>query len=485
MHDFCVYLLVLLTASWFPAQGAAGEGDFSETVKRSIMRDYPGMLHDPTGALRYPFITPGSVYAKELWDWDSWLADVALCQIILDKDPNVDRQKMLSYGQGCVLNFLQAAEPDGSIPIRIQVKPRATAKAEAKGVDAKGDSPIFVDTKIGTVPKDTKNGTVPVPLTTSASNIHKPVLAQHAAFLVKLDHGNAQWLREDFATLQAFQKNYRDHQFDAASGLYFWKDDLAIGVDNDPATFFRPANSSASIFLNCLMFKELQAMAYLARCLKLEQGVSDLYERQAEELKTAIQKNCWDERDGFFYSADLNLRPVTNEPGIYLGSKMVLHKGHPRDYDSLIQRIEGWSGFMAMWSGIATPEQAKRMVEEHLKNPKTLGCPYGIRTLSKMEKMYGLYASSNPSNWDGPVWGISNYIVFRGLVKYGFTDEAKEMASKTIALFGQDYAANDALHEYYNPDTGQPIMNKGFQNWNYLVMNMIAWMETRPVVEEF
>ena len=102
-----------------------------------------------------------------------------------------------------------------------------------------------------------------------------------------------------------------------------------------------------------------------------------------------------------------------------------------------------------------------------------------------MEKMYGLYASSNPSNWNGPVWGISNYIVFRGLVKYGFTDEAKEMANKTITLFGQDYVANDALHEYYNPDTGQPIMNKGFQNWNYLVMNMIAWMEARPVVEEF
>ncbi len=452
--DFCVCLLILLTAGWFPVEGAAGERDFSETVKRSIMRDYPGMLHEPTGALRHPFITPGSVYARELWDWDSWLSDVALCQIVLDKDPNADRAKMLSYGQGCVRNFLEAAEADGAIPIRIKVAAPSASQAS-------------------------------LPLTTSSSNIHKPVLAQHAAFLVKLDNGNAEWLREDFATLQAFEKNYREHQYHAASGLYFWKDDLAIGVDNDPATFFRPTNSSASIFLNCLMFKELEAMAYLARCLKLEQGVSDLYERQAEELKTAIQKNCWDERDGFFYSADLNLRPVTNEPGIYLGSKMVLHKGHPRDYACLIQRIEGWSGFLALWSGIATAEQAKRMVEEHLKNPKTLGSPYGIRTLSKMEKMYGLYASSNPSNWNGPVWGISNYMVFRGLVKYGFTDEAKAMAGKTIALFGQDYAANDALHEYYNPDTGQPIMNKGFQNWNYLVMNMIAWMEGRAVVEEF
>ena len=47
------------------------------------------------------------------------------------------------------------------------------------------------------------------------------------------------------------------------------------------------------------------------------------------------------------------------------------------------------------------------------------------------------------------------------------------------------FLKNDALHEYYNPDTGEPIMNKGFQNWNYLVMNMIAWMEAKPVIEEF
>ena len=138
-----------------------------------------------------------------------------------------------------------------------------------------------------------------------------------------------------------------------------------------------------------------------------------------------------------------------------------------------------------MWSGIATPEQARRMVKERLENAKTLGAPYGIRSLSKMEKMYGVYASNNPSNWNGPIWGISNYMVFRGLVKYGFDTEAREMANKTITLFGRDYARNGALHEFYEPDTGEPIMNKGFQNWNYLVMNMLAWMEGRPVVEEF
>lgn len=446
-------VVVLGAAARLRAQATAP--DYAELVKKSILRDYPGMLHQPTGTLAYPFITPGSVYAAQLWDWDSWLSDLALCQIMTDQGQAADKAKMLSFGQGCVRNFLQAAKPDGSIPILINAKARPTAQPPTP------------------------------PASQPRSNIHKPVLAQHAAMLVKLDDGNAEWLRDGFTALQAFQKYYRDQQYHAKSGLYFWADDLAIGVDNDPATFFRPPNSSGSIFLNCLMYKELQAMAYLARSLKLEKAVGEGYDQQAEALKAAIQKNCWDERDGYFYSVDLNLRPVTNEPGVYLDSTMVLHRGHPRDYECLIQRIEGWSGFMAMWSGIATPEQAKRMVNEHLKNEKTLGGAFGIRSLSKMEKMYGTYASSNPSNWDGPVWGISNYIVFRGLVRYGFDAEAKDMADKTVTLFGRDFEKNGALHEYYEPDTGEPIMNKGFQNWNYLVMNMLAHQEHRPEVDEF
>jgi putative isomerase len=440
-------LTAVLTAQTRPAV------DYRDLVKRSILRDYPGMLHEPTGALAHPFVTPGSVYAKELWDWDSWLSDVALCQIMTDQGGQADRQKMLSYGRGCVLNFLDAARQDGEMPIRIQVQPRTTTR--------------------------------PATTRPSLSNMHKPVLAQHAAMLTRLDGGNAEWLRARFPVLQAFLRKYHEGQFHAPTGLYFWKDDLAIGVDNDPATFFRPPNSSGSIFLNCLMYKELSAMAYLAGSLHLGGDVAADYERQAEALKIAIQKHCWDERDGYFYSVDLNLRPVTNEPGDYLDSRFVLHKNHPRDYDCLIQRIEGWSGLMAMWSGIATPEQAKRMVEERLKNSKTLGAPFGIRTLSKLEKMYGLYASNNPSNWNGPVWGISNYLVFRGLLKYGFEEEARAMADKTIELFGRDFEKTGTLHEYYDPDTGAPIINPGFQNWNYLVMNMIAWEEGRPVVEEF
>jgi len=421
-------------------------------IEQHIYSDYKGMFRNPVGMLKYPFITPGSSsYANDLWDWDSWLSNVALRQILENHGSEKEKKEATVFEQGCVLNFLHYTEFDGYMPILI----------------AKNSDP----TKIK-------------PKNIYTTNMHKPVIAQHAAFLTKQNNGNAEWLREKFALMQAFISNYGSHHRDRATGLYYWQNDLAIGVDNDPSTFYRPDRSSASIYLNCLMFKELNAMVYLANCLNLKE-VSAEFQKEADQLKRAVQENCWDEKDGFYYSVDLNLKPISEEPSTIFGQEMVLHSGLPRTYDGIIQRIGSWSGFMAMWAGIATADQAKRMVKENYEDKKTFHANYGVRTLSKLEKMYSVRASNNPSNWQGPVWGISNYMTFRGLVNYGYTEQASNLANKTIMLFGKDIKNTKALHEYYEPDTGEPILNKGFQNWNYLVINMINWLKEKDVIEEF
>jgi glycogen debranching enzyme len=421
-------------------------------IKKYVFQDYKQMLKQPTGALLYPYITPGSKsYATVLWDWDSWLSNIALRQILQDQGTAADKQEAVAYEQGCVLNYMAYTGADGYMPMVVD---KNSDPAKIKPAD------IY------------------------ATNMHKPVIAQHTAFLTKLNNGDAEWLRAKFSFMQAFILNYQTHHRNAETGLFFWQDDLAIGVDNDPSTFFRPNRSSASIYLNCLMYKELKAMAYLSGQLKL-QDAGLKYEQDAEALKTAVQKNCWDEKDGFYYSVDLNLRPITNKPSVVFGKPFVLHKGMPRTYAGLIQRFGVWSGFMTMWAGIATPEQAKRMVAENYLDTRTFNAKYGIRTLSKLEKMYSLKASSNPSNWLGPIWGISNYLTYRGLLKYGYQKEAQELACKTIMLFGNDFKKEGALHEYYDPDTGAPIMNKGFQNWNYLVLNMIDQLSGNKTIEEF
>ena len=125
------------------------------------------------------------------------------------------------------------------------------------------------------------------------------------------------------------------------------------------------------------------------------------------------------------------------------------------------------------------------MVYENMLKPELFWSNYGVCTLAKTEKMYRIIKSGNPSCWLGPIWGISNYMCYRGLKNYGFDAEAKDLAEKTIRLFGQDIEACGELNEYYHPDTGEGVDNPGFQNWNLLVNNMIAEQEGRLVVKEF
>ena len=403
---------------------------YSMLIKNYAENNYKKMFREPDGILKHKFIVPGSSYSNSLWDWDSWLTNIALRKINREDD-------ISEYEKGCVLNFLDHIDDEGRIPISIiPTETRPNFKFE----------------------KDT--------------NVHKPCLAQHALF-VSEQINDYEWLRGSFCKIEKYIdfyiKNCKHN-----TGLFYWVDDCAIGVDNDPCTFYRPKKSSASIFLNCLMYMEFLSMTVLAEKFDM-MDMSIKYSLYAEELKTSVQEYCWDERNGFYYNVDINLLPIDKNN--------ILHSGCPRHWECLIQRIDVWSGFLAMWSGIATMEQAERIVKENYLNEKTFNAPYGVRTLSKLEKMYAVIKSGNPSCWLGPIWGISNYMTFDGLRKYGFYKEALMLSEKTINLFGRDIEENGDLHEYYNPETGIGVNNKGFQNWNLLSLDMIEWVEKSYINE--
>ncbi len=428
--------------------------DYVPILKKHIYSDYKGMFKEAGGALEYPFITPGSdQYADVLWDWDSWLTNVSIRQILLDQGSEKDKKEALKYEQGSILNYLSYGGMNGWIPFRI---PRdAGSRVEQMEVITKKYGGLF------------------------ENNMHKPCLAQHAGFLVEQNKGDAEWLREKFYFLQAFVNAYQSHYKDKETGLIFWANDVSIGVDTDPSTFGRPDKSSGSIYLNSLFYKELKAMEYIAESLKLSE-IAVIYKKDAETLLQNIRTHCWDERDGFYYSVDLNMTDY-HAPTHW----QEIHIGAPKKWDCVIVRLDVWSGFMALWAGIATPEQAERIVAEHYRDSTRFNSPYGIRTLSPLEKMYDPRATGNPSSWLGPIWGVSNYMVFKGLVDYGYKEEAKEMAIESILMFGRDVDENGAMHEYYLPESGKPVLNKGFQNWNYLVLNMIAWLEGKETVSEY
>lgn len=411
---------------------------YKELIRNYSKDSYLKLMRTPMKHLKYPFIVPGASYQFQLWDWDSWLTDIAIRQILKDNG-DVKNSEYLECEKGCILNFLDHTEDDGSMPILVDGNYEVTFLKEGK-------------------------------------NIHKPCIAQHLAFILRETGENLSWVSDKLYKLDRFIDCYRRTSKHESTGLYVFLDDTAIGVDNDPSLFYRPDASTASIYLNVLMYKELLAMAYIFE-LAGDENKANAYELEANELKDAINEHLYDEKCGMYYSADVNLRE--RDPGRFL------HSGKSRHWDSLIMRIDSWSGFMALWAGIAPDDRARRVIEENMLNPKTFFGDYGIRSLSKLEKMFVNWPSGNPSCWLGPMWGVVNYMCFRSLIKYGYTNEARALAETMVSVYGKDIEECGEMHEYYHCDTGEGINGQGFQSWNLLVNNMIAWLDGSDTVVEF
>jgi putative isomerase len=268
----------------------------------------------------------------------------------------------------------------------------------------------------------------------------KPFLAQ-AAYRASLTMGSVEWLRPGYkrlaATLQ-FWENTRQQP----NGLFVWFNGVESGVDNNPAVSDRPALATEGVDLQCYLYREYEAMAVLAERLGYSRDEAN-YSRKAATLKTRIQTQMWSASAGMFLNIDART-------------------GKSID-------ILTWTDFVPLWAGIATQSQAKRMINEHLLNPKEFWTPYGIRTLAPNQALY------DPVHgyWRGPVWILPNYLLMHGLMNYGYHQQAVELAKRTQQLLVRDLKATGGMNECYNPSSGQPDAAGHFVSWDLLGEHML------------
>ena len=97
---------------------------------------------------------------------------------------------------------------------------------------------------------------------------------------------------------------------------------------------------------------------------------------------------------------------------------------------------------------------------------------YGVRTVASDEASDCLEKTSNPSNWLGPVWIVSNWVVYRGLKDYGISSY-KDLAERTVRLLGENLEKSGEMYESYLPDNGEPCLYPHFFNWDLLVLEML------------
>jgi neutral trehalase len=253
----------------------------------------------------------------------------------------------------------------------------------------------------------------------------KPFLAQLVVLGAKQNKNDYEWLRGNYyQRLDKYIAKWFSYDSDG-NGLPVWHSAGAAGTDNQwsragggPTAF-----TIEGVDLASYLVRELRAMAVIAQHLGLSSDVTS-YNKRADDLIHKMNAIFWDEADGMYYDRS--------------------------ERTGQLVRTKSATCFTPLFAGAATPERAARTVREHLLNEKEFWLAYPVATYAKTEPDY-YQGTHNECNWRGPTWAPTNYMIFQGLMRYGFTEEAKTLSDRLLEMAVEK---NAALREYYDAETG-------------------------------
>jgi hypothetical protein len=158
----------------------------------------------------------------------------------------------------------------------------------------------------------------------------------------------------------------------------------------------------------------------------------------------ALVDRLWDERRGLFVDEA--------QPG------------------AIRPRAVTWSSLAPLALPDLPEEIGRRLVEEHLLNEREFLTPVAPPSVAVSEPSYEPDGGHGPIRryWRGPTWVNSAWLVWLGMRRLGYTEEAEQLADGVIGA-----AAREGLREYYDPRTGKGLGAKDFA-WSTLVAEMAS-----------
>jgi len=244
------------------------------------------------------------------------------------------------------------------------------------------------------------------------------------------------FLREMYAKgveLYNFWVTQRDNDSDGLSewgGHAFWESvrdynviwDL-LGGWADPHS----ANKVEALDLNCELVMEAKSLSKMASAL----GKTDetLQWMQKAQARADLINTCmWDSQTRFYYHVNKTDHSFTYAT--------------PND----LKRKEQM-GLLPLWAGIAGAEQAQYLLGE-VMDSTTFGRPFGIPLLAHNDPYGGYDAHSVYPEWD--------FLVFKGLLDYGFVQEARTLADRLFAGVLKTLRDHHDFYESYYCDEPRP-----------------------------
>jgi neutral trehalase len=267
-----------------------------------------------------------------------------------------------------------------------------------------------------------EDGRIPLSAVPNGPNPEQsqPPLIAWGVWELHRQFGHVDFLRECYEPLERYLEWFCRERDRNGNGLLEWhKDEESAqchcgesGYDNSPR-FDHPGLDDA-LDLSCYVANEMRLLAQIGRRIGAE--AADDWQQRGDDLARRINELLWDEQRGMYFDR--------------------------RDSGEWVA-IKTTAGFMPLWAGVASPKQAARLVE-HLRDEREFATPFPVPTVAADEPTH------SDDMWRGPTWINTNYLIFRGLVDYGFREEAAALREVTMRQIQHWYEQTGCLWEFYD-----------------------------------
>lgn len=209
---------------------------------------------------------------------------------------------------------------------------------------------------------------------------------------------------------------YYDVVSDSLTDLAYKGDRSMRESGFDPTDRFGALNLDvihyAPVCLNVLLYRMEYDLADF-HGIAGDGSVQRLWQERAAASAKAIGKYFWNEEAGLYFDFSLKVN-------------------QQRQYPFL-------TTFWPMWAGLATRDQAARIRD----NIGLFRCEGGLKTSTKV----------TGEQWDAPfAWAPLQLLAVDGLERYGYHDEAREIARSFVAMVARCFETDRVLREKYDGD---------------------------------